>query len=92
MKNHTQSLYLLIGMAAILPVAILTFSGSYITVDPYSPDVIYVATRWWGLSKQERVIKWMDNGKTGEAAWMAKDQNGRWYPFIVEQPDTPMQE
>ena len=81
-----------VGIAVlILTWAALAFSGSYTTVDPVSPEVLYVETSWWGLRSEERVIKWMSNPEYRSPAWMTRGRDGKWHPFIRENlpTDTP---
>lgn len=84
MARRNAAAYL--GIAVVVGLlAVSTFNGSYVTVDPASPDVILVESRWWGLSKHEHVIKWIKDVESDGPAWMAKDSRGRWYPCILEQ-------
>jgi len=84
--KYRNDFFALLGLIAIVLflVAIATFKDFEITVDPYDNSVIAISSRWWGLSKTEKQIRWMQPKGYDSSAWCAKDENGEWYPYILE--------
>jgi len=64
--------------------AILTFASTEITVDPNSESVSAIESRWWGLAKKERELRWIQPKGFELPAWMVRGPDGQWYPYIVE--------
>ena len=76
---------LLLYLACILVfIGLLTFRDLDITVDPTDGSVIAIESRWWGIVKNEREIRWMKTADYSSPGWMAKDQSGRWCLYITE--------
>ncbi|MFZ5447341.1 MAG: hypothetical protein ACOZFS_01725 [Thermodesulfobacteriota bacterium] len=68
----------------IIFLAVLKFNNYEITVDPYSNKVIAISSTCWGIKKVYREIKWVKTNEYELPAWMTKDKEGKWYPYIFE--------
>lgn len=81
--QQTRKQYQWAAVFCALILAIATFSSAGTEVHPDDGQVHFVKKKWWGLSKVEREIRWMQSDEFGYPAWMAKDASGKWYPFLV---------
>lgn len=84
MKLHLESpIDLIVIIIFVILVGYLTFSSDAYTIESETPDTYWVKKTWWGIKEEYRLIKWF-NGE-----WHAKDKNGEWYPFRVDDDSEP---
>ena len=69
---------------ALLWFGVLRFNDLNISVYPDEGKVIAIESSWWGFVKKEREIRWVKTDDYDFPGWMAKDTNGKWYPYIHE--------
>jgi hypothetical protein len=82
-RGATRAVVLL-GAIALFILAVVSFRSDIITVDPNDGSVFHISKSWWGLSHDEREIRWMQPAGFGFSCWAAQNGSGRWYCFIEE--------
>tara|TARA_Y100000294_G_C8280228_1_gene226496 strand:+ start:79 stop:450 length:372 start_codon:yes stop_codon:yes gene_type:complete len=84
-REKKQSDWLIISIIVIfLIIALSPFSETEFSVEPNENIVYGIKSSWFGFHKEYKQIKWMKKPENYYPAWMAKNENGEWYNYVVD--------
>jgi len=84
-KKAKSSDWLTISIIIIfLLIAFSPFSKTEFLVEPNENIVYGIKSSWFGFHKEYKQIKWMKKPENYYPAWMAKNENGEWYNYVVD--------